>query len=410
MRGFHRKISARNSARRVRPYQSGSLTSPFRSCRRSRQSNGRSASQRIRSYRTVYRRSTASTTARLYVGLRNNKRLRGVVVFDVKAKHADYAFSDDGGKVEANASLSEKLGEGFDRSVLDDIRRTQTFFVSRGDAKLPTVSEAGFKTCLTSWRRGTRSYCRERQIFALINIGGIEYFFHVMPWNDENIYCGFVESLPNELGYYSGRQQYRIRNFGDNSADFYGAFSKLNNELPPDLPGFENGIDLSGQERWLHRIREALHRRQDHRYKLQRRADVFPLRPGYDRIFRRVSTAKRRPFPYDREVMKGSKQNREAMVGNCNFRGFVSAFFRLGGELTIDRSFMGAPYQERRAARNRGSLQHSRLGNLQNPYNKSSAGFILWDERQGEKLTQLEFLSFVREMSPCTKSVWVSLI
>ncbi len=189
-------------------------------------------------------------TSRLYVGMLTNKRLRAIVVFDVKAKHAQYAYSDDGGKIEANSSLSEKLGGVFDRSDLDGMIRVQTFFTGRGDAKLPTVGEAGFKTCLTVWRRGTRYYCREGIIFALVCVGGVDYFFHMVPHNHENIYCGFVENVPHELGFYSGRQQFRIRNFDCNSADFANSFSKMNEELPPlQMPSFESGIDFDRHTR-----------------------------------------------------------------------------------------------------------------------------------------------------------------
>lgn len=184
-------------------------------------------------------------TSRLYVGMHKNKQLRGIVVFDVKTNRAQYAYSDDVGNIESNSSVSEKIGEIFDSSIQDGMLRTETFFSSRGDVRLPTVGEAGFKTCLTAWRRGTRYYCRGGIIFAEVCICGDNYFFHMTPGNHENIYCGFIENVPHELGFYSGRQQFRIRNFADNSTDFANSFSKINEELPPrQIPGFENGIDF----------------------------------------------------------------------------------------------------------------------------------------------------------------------
>ena len=67
----------------------------------------------------------------------------------------------------------------------------------------------------------------------------------MVPRNHRNIYCGFVENLPHELGCYSGRQQFRIRNFADNSGDFAQSFSKMNAELSPrQVPNFEGGIDF----------------------------------------------------------------------------------------------------------------------------------------------------------------------
>lgn len=188
---------------------------------------------------------TTVLTSCLYVGMLKNKRLRGIVVFDLKRNQAQYAYSDGSGNIEANSALSENIGKVFDRSVLDGMIRAETFFTSRGDVNLPTVGEAGFKMCLTLWRRGTRYYCREGIIFAMVWVGEVEYCFHMVPRNHGSIYCGFIENVPHELGYYAGRQQFRICNFARNSDNFAKSFSKMNEKLPPlQIPGFEDGIDF----------------------------------------------------------------------------------------------------------------------------------------------------------------------
>lgn len=198
-------------------------------------------------------------TSCLYVGMLKNKRLRGIVVFDLRRKRAQYAYSDDSGNIETNSPLAENIGKTFDRSVLDRMIRTDTFFVRRGKVNLPTVGEAGFKMCLTLWRRGTRYYCREGIIFAMVCVGEVEYFFHMVPRNHENIYCGFIENVPHELGYYAGRQQFRIRNFARNSDNFANSFSKMNEKLPPlQIPGFENGISFERKKACVPGIEHVL--------------------------------------------------------------------------------------------------------------------------------------------------------
>ena len=120
--------------------------------------------------------------------------------------------------------------------------------VDRGNSPLPTVPEAGFKTCLTKWRTGTRFYCREGIIFACIFINRFEYAFHMVPQNQENIYCSIVANEAFELGCAIGKQYYRLRNFGDNSTGFAVSFSLLNDEFKRvSLPSGENGIDFSGE-------------------------------------------------------------------------------------------------------------------------------------------------------------------
>ena len=181
--------------------------------------------------------------AELYEGLRENKSLRGRAEYDLKNKKAKYAYSDDDGKITANFDASGVIGRKFDRKQLDSMKRTDTFLAERGKKPLPTVPEAGFKTCLTKWRTGTRFYCRDGVIFASVYINGFEYAFHMVPLNQENIYCSVIAVEAFELGTCVGTQYFRLRNFGDNSAKFAQSFSNLNEPFERvSLPTGENGI------------------------------------------------------------------------------------------------------------------------------------------------------------------------
>lgn len=194
----------------------------------------------------LYRDGGDVLYAELYEGMQENKTLRGTVEYDLKSKKAKYAYSDDAGKITANFDAKNTIGRKFDRKQLDGMKRIETFLVDRDKNPLPTVPEAGFKTCLTKWRTGTRFYCREGIIFACIYINGFEYAFHMVPQNQENIYCSIIAIEAFELGTCVGKQYYRLRNYGDNTSNFAVSFSHINDELKRVcLPSGENGIDFS---------------------------------------------------------------------------------------------------------------------------------------------------------------------
>ncbi len=188
--------------------------------------------------------------AELYEGMQENKSLRAWAEINIHTKKAKYAYCDDVGKITSNLDGGGDIGKKFDRKQLDKMQRIETFFVDRSKNPLPTVPEAGFKTCLTKWRTGTRFYCRDGVIFACIYINGFEYVFHMVPGNQENIYCSVITNEAFELGNCVGRQYFRLRNFGDNSGDFAVSFSRLNDEFKRvRLPSGEDGIDFSGQNK-----------------------------------------------------------------------------------------------------------------------------------------------------------------
>lgn len=192
----------------------------------------------------VYRDCGKDIFAELYEGLQDNKVLRATVEFDLTEKKAKYAYLDDGGRIFANFEAESVLGHKFDRAQLDGMKRIETFTVSASNKNLPTVPEAGFRTCLKKWREGTKYYCREGQIFASIYVNGINYFFHMMPLVKENIYCGFIAEEPFELGNFVGMQHFRIRNFDDNQDT--QSYSLISDQIIKAVPpSGENGIEFN---------------------------------------------------------------------------------------------------------------------------------------------------------------------
>ncbi len=197
----------------------------------------------------VYRDCGETLCAELYGGSQENKSLCGFAEMDLAPKKVKYAYYDESGGVISNFDAGDILGRKFDRRQLDKMQRVETFLVSRGKNPLPTVPEAGFRTCLTKWRTGTRAYCRDGMIFACVYVGGIEYAFHMEAKNHENIYASIVANEAFELGNCVGKQFFRLRNFGDNTGDFAVSFSWINDSMKRvSLPSGENGIDFSDQD------------------------------------------------------------------------------------------------------------------------------------------------------------------
>ena len=204
----------------------------------------------------VYLERGDTLCAELYEGMLQNKTLRAAVAYALKDKKASYAYWDGSGKMTANYDAEDITGRKFDRKQLDGMRRVETFLADRGKNQLPTVPEAGFKTCLRKWRTGTKFYCRYGQILACVYLNGMEYFFHLEPQQQENIYCGVTAADAFELGACIGKQYFRIRHLGDDSAKFTVSFSWINepfNKVSP--PSGENGIDFASCDRKIEKVK-----------------------------------------------------------------------------------------------------------------------------------------------------------
>lgn len=155
----------------------------------------------------------------LYSGFENKKRLIAVCERDQTRNVTEYAFLA-GEKVVSNCGgLSERLGEDYDSSRKDPMRRLESFQVDHSGEKLPTVSEAGIPGCLKAWRIGDSLSVSADNFIFLLCTGKTEYVFSIIP-EDDNIYCGASYNIVFDLGLFGGRQYFRIRNYKDNSEKF----------------------------------------------------------------------------------------------------------------------------------------------------------------------------------------------
>ena len=204
----------------------------------------------------VYLERGDTLCAELYEGMRENKTLRAAAAYAFKDKKTNYAYWDNNGKITANYDAGDIIGQKFDRKQLDNMKRVETFLAERNKKPLPTVPEAGFKTCLTKWRTGTKFYCRDDQIFALIYLNGMEYCFHMAPQQHENTYCGVTAVDAFELGNCIGKQYFRIRHLGNDSEKFTVSFSMLNEPFRKvSPPSGENGIDFASCDNNLEKVK-----------------------------------------------------------------------------------------------------------------------------------------------------------
>ncbi len=170
----------------------------------------------------VYYCSTDQTLlgTKLYAGIDSQKKLTAVCERDQINQRTLYAYETEAHAVIANnEALKNMLGERYDHSQTKSMKRTETFFVNRGGASLPTVSEAGFKKCLQLWRMSDSLAATDNRFHFFLCTGKTEYIFSVIP-QDVNIYCGASYNIPFEMGLFGGKQFFRIRNYQDNTQPF----------------------------------------------------------------------------------------------------------------------------------------------------------------------------------------------
>ena len=174
--------------------------------------------------------------AALYAGFAERKRLAAICEHDAAAKVTRYAYRTDAGESIGDTRLAVRLGERFDAATLRRMRRLETFAVDRSGEPMPTVREAGIPRCLAAWRLGSSYRADAGELYFYLCTGRTEYIFSVQPQAD-NIYCGASYNQVFDLGLFGGRQFFRIRHLGDDSAPFCGFHSDFTCEAPPaDVP------------------------------------------------------------------------------------------------------------------------------------------------------------------------------
>lgn len=153
---------------------------------------------------------------KLYKGM-DVKKLCAACEYDRATEQTIYAYkTEDGGVYSNDKAAEEWLGEVYDGSQTNSLKRTETFFVNRQKTELPGVDTVGIRKCLELWRMSDSYQATEEQMKFILCTGKTDYVFQIAP-KDTNIYCGISYLIPYDLGMLGGTQFFRIRNYQDNS-------------------------------------------------------------------------------------------------------------------------------------------------------------------------------------------------
>ena len=158
--------------------------------------------------------------AKLYKGYENKKRLVAICERDQANKKTEYSYyvadREPFSIVSNSEALSQKLGEEYDFTAKESMRRMECFGVDHSGIPLPTVKEAGIPKCLRIWRMGDSYHATRNEFKFFLCTGKTEYVFSISG-EDTNIYCGASYNIVFDLGLFGGGQFFRIRNYKDNS-------------------------------------------------------------------------------------------------------------------------------------------------------------------------------------------------
>ncbi len=170
--------------------------------------------------------------AKAYVGFDDKKALRAVCEYNTDNNQTKYAYITDNEGIFSNDVAMEKtLGEAYDINAKKRLLRSEKFYVSR--EKLPSVEEVGLKNCLMQWRMSTTFKATASRFSIFICTDKTEYTFDIAP-QDNNIYCAISNSKATDLGLFTGKQFFRIRNYRDNEDAFCSSFCELG-FIPKDI-------------------------------------------------------------------------------------------------------------------------------------------------------------------------------
>lgn len=167
---------------------------------------------------------------RLYRGMGRTKKLSAACEYDKAAGRAVFAYETNKGGVCSNDKTAEEwLGEVYDDSQTNFLKRTEVFYVNHEKTSLPGVDTAGIKKCLELWRMSDSCESTPEQMKFVLCTGRTDYVFQIIPENT-NIYCGISYQIPYDLGLLGGNQFFRIRNYQDNSEPWCQFFCHLGYE------------------------------------------------------------------------------------------------------------------------------------------------------------------------------------
>lgn len=164
-------------------------------------------------------------SARLYHGIGNQKKLCAICWRDQTAGTTGYAYLADGTSYsnEAGRELTDRLGESYDVTQKNTMRRMERFFVDHSGDDLPKVGQAGIADCLKAWRLSDSFRANVGEMFFVLCTNQTEYVFSIQREGD-NVYCGASYNIVFELGLFSSRQYFRIRSYRDNSQPWCSSY------------------------------------------------------------------------------------------------------------------------------------------------------------------------------------------
>lgn len=158
--------------------------------------------------------------AKLYKGFENKKCLVAICERDQLDERTEYAYlladNDPHAVISSSERMAAKLGENYDFSAKESMRRLESFVVDHSGTPLPTVKVSGIPQCLTLWRMADSYFATHDTFNFFLCTGKTEYVFSIKA-KDTNIYCGASYNIVFDLGLFSGGQFFRIRNYKDNS-------------------------------------------------------------------------------------------------------------------------------------------------------------------------------------------------
>lgn len=172
---------------------------------------------------------------KLYLGFKNKKNLVAILEKNTNDNSISYAYyiNNKNDIVSNNEDIKKLLNEKFNNDEIKSMKKIESFKINHSNSELPTIKNDGIKKCLKEWRMHDFYRSNDEELYFYLYTGNTEYVFQVVN-KDSNIYCGASYNQAFDLGIYSYKQYFRIRNYKDNSLPFcnsFADFSVLNKEV-----------------------------------------------------------------------------------------------------------------------------------------------------------------------------------
>ena len=162
---------------------------------------------------------------KLYFGLENKKNLVAILERNNKNKSISYAYyiNNKNDIIGNDEKIKEMLDEKYNSDEIKSMKKLESFKIAHSSKELATVKNDGIKKCLNEWRMIDFYKNNEDELYFHLYTGNTEYIFYIVN-KDLNIYSGASYNQSFDLGVYSYKQYFRIRNYKDNKDSFCNSF------------------------------------------------------------------------------------------------------------------------------------------------------------------------------------------